>query len=55
MFSWSPTYSRDFIVSICSACVASVPMPCLSISAIKSASVKSDGGVVVPSTYKKNW
>lgn len=46
--SWTPTYMRDLMVSMCSACVASVPMPCFSISAIRSASVSSCGGLVDP-------
>lgn len=37
-------------VLICSACVASVPIPCLSIMAINSASVSRLGADVLPST-----
>lgn len=34
---------------MCSACVASVPIPFLSMSAMRSASVSNDGGDVFPS------
>lgn len=46
---FSVTYPRSMILAICSAMVASVPMPFLSINPTRSASVNKLGRLVVPS------